>query len=202
VLGNHDFYGGSIAEVRDGLAALCARSDWLRYLPAAGVISLSETCALIGHDGWADGRFGNYRDSPVMLNDYVLIRELAWLSLEERLARIQALADEGANYLARALADALDRHARVLVATHVPPFRESCWHQNAISGDDWLPHFSSKASGDALKEVVASRPDKQVLVLCGHTHGSGRAQPLPNLEVRTGGAEYGRPAIQEILRIE
>jgi hypothetical protein len=84
----------------------------------------------------------------------------------------------------------------------VPPFRESCWHQNAISGDDWLPHFSSKASGDALKEVVASRPDKQVLVLCGHTHGSGRAQPLPNLEVRTGGAEYGRPAIQEILRID
>lgn len=202
VLGNHDFYRGSIPEVRDAVVARCARSPWLRYLAGAGVITLSETWALIGHDGWADGRFGNYRDSPVMLNDYVLIRELAWLSQDDRLARIQALAEEAAGYLRATLAEALDRHPRVLVATHVPPFREACWHQGAISHDDWLPHFSSKASGEALKEVVEGRPDKQVLVLCGHTHGAGRTQPLPNLEVRTGGAEYGRPAIQEILLID
>ena len=202
VLGNHDFYRGSIPGVRSAIAARCARSEWLRYLPEAGVVSLSETCALVGHDGWADGRFGNYRDSPVMLNDYVLIRELAWLQPEDRLSRIQALAEEGARHLRRTLKEALDRHPRAVVATHVPPFREACWHQNAISDDNYLPHFSSKASGDALREVLEGRPDKEVLVLCGHTHGAGRTQPLPNLEVRTGGAEYGRPAIQEIVLID
>ena len=100
------------------------------------------------------------------------------------------------------LKEALDRHPRAVVATHVPPFREACWHQNAISDDNYLPHFSSKASGDALREVLEGRPDKEVLVLCGHTHGAGRTQPLPNLEVRTGGAEYGRPVIQEIVLID
>lgn len=202
VLGNHDFYRGSIPEVRSTIAARCARSQWLRYLPEAGVLRLSETWALVGHDGWADGRFGNYRDSPVMLNDYVLIRELAWLSQEDRLSRIQALAEEAASHLGRTLSDALERHARVLVATHVPPFREACWYRDAICDDDYLPHFSSKASGDALRKALEGRPDKQALVLCGHSHGAGRTQPLPNLEVRTGGAEYGRPAIQEILGID
>lgn len=202
VLGNHDFYRGSIPEVRSAIAARCVRSPWLRYLPEAGVLSLSEMWGLVGHDGWADGRFGNYRDSQVMLNDYVLIRELAWLGAEDRLSRIQSLAEEAAAHLGRMLADALDRHARVLVATHVPPFREACWYRNAISDDDHLPHFSSMASGDVIRNALEGRPDREALVLCGHTHGAGRTQPLPNLEVRTGGAEYGRPVIQEILTIE
>lgn len=202
VLGNHDFYRSSIGGVREETTARCARSRWLRYLPEAGVVPLSETWALVGHDGWADGRFGNYWGSPVLLNDYFLIEELAWLSLEERLRRIQSLAEDAACYLRRTLWDALDRYPRVLVATHVPPFREACWHQNAISDDNYLPHFSSKVSGEALKEVLSTRPGRELLVLCGHTHGGGRTQPMPNLEVRTGGAEYGRPAIQEILRID
>lgn len=202
VLGNHDFYKGSIEGVRRSVAARCAGSPWLRYLPEAGVVALSDACALVGHDGWADGRFGNYRESQVMLNDYVLIRDLARLSPEERLRRMQSLAEEGARHLRRALTDALDRYPRVLVATHVPPFREACWYQDAISDDNYLPHFASKVSGDALTEVLGGRPGKEVLVLCGHTHGGGRTQPLTNLEVRTGGAEYGRPAIQEILGID
>lgn len=202
VLGNHDFYKGSVREVRDALAERRGQSPWLRYLSQADCVPLTENWALVGHDGWADGRFGNYRDSPVMLNDYVLIRELAWLSLEDRLTRIQALAGEAAGYLGAALAEALDRHPRVLVATHVPPFREACWYQGQISNDDYLPHFSSKASGDALMEALEPRPEKEALVLCGHTHGAGWTQPLPNLQVRTGGAEYTRPAIQEILRFD
>jgi hypothetical protein len=38
-------------------------------------------------------------------------------------------------------------------------------------------------------------------VLCGHTHGAGRAQLLPNLEVKTGGADYGWPNLQEPLLV-
>jgi len=38
-------------------------------------------------------------------------------------------------------------------------------------------------------------------VLYGHTHGSGEIQVSENLRVVTGAAEYGRPEIQEVLRI-
>ena len=39
-------------------------------------------------------------------------------------------------------------------------------------------------------------------VLCGHTHGSGEAQILPNLRVLTGGAVCGKPWVQRVLEIE
>jgi hypothetical protein len=46
-----------------------------------------------------------------------------------------------------------------------------------------------------------SRPRKMT-VLCGHTHGSGEAQVLPNLRVLTGGAVYGKPGVQRVLEVE
>ncbi len=63
----------------------------------------------------------------------------------------------------------------------------------------WLPHFSCRAVGDVLKKCMSAYPDRQMTVLCGHTHSSGQATILPNLLVKTGGAEYGSPMIQEIL---
>jgi hypothetical protein len=40
-----------------------------------------------------------------------------------------------------------------------------------------------------------AQPDRELLVLCGPTHSPGAARILPNLRVRTSGAEYGRPEI-------
>jgi hypothetical protein len=42
---------------------------------------------------------------------------------------------------------------------------------------------------------------KQMTVICGHTHGAGEAQILPNLRVLTGGAEYGNPVKQRVLEV-
>src|SRR5258708_6882468 len=55
VLGNHDFYRGSIREVRAGIASQAGASRRLPWLPASGVVPLTETTALVGHDSWADG---------------------------------------------------------------------------------------------------------------------------------------------------
>ena len=38
VLGNHDFYGGSIGDVRDRARSLTAEHPWLRWLPACGPV--------------------------------------------------------------------------------------------------------------------------------------------------------------------
>jgi len=203
VLGNHDFYRGSIAAVRKTVQQLCSVCPNLHWMPDASVVPLTSEACLIGHDGWGDGRFGDYRDSDVMLNDFGLIGEFGGFEepADERLAKLHALGDEEAAYLRSVLPDAVARFQRVVVATHVPPFRESCWHEGKVSDDNWLPFFSCKAVGDALFEAMAAAPDRRMTVLCGHTHGGGEAQILPNLRVLTGGARYGNPDVQRVLQV-
>jgi hypothetical protein len=62
--------------------------------------------------------------------------------------------------------------------------------EGRVSDDAWLPHFACKAIGDVLVEVMTRNVDRELLVLCGHTHSPGEAQILPNLKVLTGAAEY------------
>ncbi|HEX8201456.1 MAG TPA: metallophosphoesterase [Isosphaeraceae bacterium] len=164
VLGNHDFYRGGIASVRAEVAALCDRIPRLCWLPRAGVVALTPTTGLVGHDGWADGRLGDYDRSEVLLNDYRLIEDFAGLDKPQRLAQLQALGDEAAAHFRAVLPEALGRFPHVLVLTHVPPFREACWHQGRISDNDWLPHFSCRAVGEVLDEA---RPFRLKLVRAG-----------------------------------
>jgi Icc protein len=201
VLGNHDFYRGSIAAVREQIAAKCASSPRLHWMTQAGVVQLTTNTALIGHDSWADARFGDFFRSQVMLNDHLLIEELRGLPKPTLYARLNALGDEAAAFLEDHARRALAHHKEVFVLTHVPPFRESCWHEGRTSGDDWLPHFSCKAVGERLAAVMREHSDAKMTVLCGHTHGSGEAQILENLTVLTGGAEYGYPGNQRVFEI-
>ncbi|MBX9789237.1 MAG: hypothetical protein K2Y37_10010, partial [Pirellulales bacterium] len=77
--------------------------------------------------------------------------------------------------------------------------RFSTYFRDAHPNDDWLPHFTCHAVGEAIRSVMIERPDRKLTVLCGHTHGRGESRPLPNVLVYTGGAQYGRPEIQAIL---
>jgi Icc protein len=201
VLGNHDFYKGSIRDVRTKIRRLAQDSTRLVWLNAEEVVSLTPTTALVGHDSWADGRLGDFEDSPVELNDFVLIEELQLFLKPDRLTKMQELAAEAAEHFERVLPRALENHNQVIVLTHVPPFRNATWHQGQISSPDWLPYFSSKIVGDVLRSVMARHPEKELTVLCGHTHGGGECKILPNLRVLTGGSEYGAPKVQQVLEL-
>ncbi len=207
VLGNHDFYRGSILETRLAVTRLAAQAPNLTYMSATTAVELSPQTAIIGHDGWADARLGDFAGSNVMLNDYRLIEELRGWRREVSHPReslgpvLQELGNEAARHFELALAKVTGRYEHVIVITHVPPFREATWHQQQISDDNWLPHFSCKAVGDVLLQAAESNPRCQILVLCGHTHGGGEAQILDNLQVLTGEAEYGRPEIQRVLQV-
>ncbi|ACY13379.1 metallophosphoesterase [Haliangium ochraceum] len=199
VLGNHDFYRGDIASVRAQAEALTRTHARLWWMPTCGVVELSDDVALIGHDGWGDGRLGSGIHSPIMLNDFVHIADLR-LWGAERMAKIAALGDEAAAHI-RDMLTATASYRRVIVLTHVPPFREACWHEGEISDDDWLPWFTCKAVGDVLLEAAEAHPQRTIDVLCGHTHGAGMAQMRPNLRILTGGAEYGAPQVQPLLEV-
>ena len=209
VLGNHDFYRGSIAETREEVTGLAAGSDHLVYLSGADVVELTPTTALVGHDGWGDARLGDFAGSEVLLNDFFLIDELKqwqrgpWELDREMLRQtLEALGDEAAEHFARVLPVALESHRRVIALTHVPPFREAAWYDGKPSDDHWLPFFACRAVGDCFLQMMRDRPDRELTVLCGHTHGSGETQILDNLRVLTGGARYREPKIQEIFELE
>lgn len=202
VLGNHDFYFGSIAGVSREIAALCQKAKNLCWLTTAGIVELTSATALVGHDGWADGRFGNFYLTPQLLNDYQVIQELANLDDASRFRQLNYLGDAAANHFKEILPNACQSYPKILLITHVPPFREACWHLGQISDAESLPHFSCKAVGEVLVDIMQAQPHCELTVLCGHTHSSGFARILPNLVVYTGRADYGKPEIQRILEIE
>lgn len=201
VLGNHDFYGGSIAGVRADVTALTRKRPNLRYLTAMGVCELTPNIGLIGDDGWADARLGNYEQSLVMMNDYRLIAELAPLSKQERWPKLKQLGDQSAEQVRQVLPQALEHYPQVILATHVPPSREACWHEGQLSDNEWLPHFTCKAMGDVILEIMRNRPDRKLIVYCGHTHSSGICEPLPNVTIYTGAAKYGVPVVQKVIEL-
>lgn len=196
VLGNHDFYRGAIAAVRQRAATLPTRIPGLTYLSEAPPMTLGPGVALVGVDGWGDARLGACETTGLFLNDFRLIEDLSRLDRRGLLAALRTLGDREAARLAPRLDAAVIGHRRVVVATHVPPFEAACWHEGAISDPDWLPYFTCKAVGDALLRAAETYPHTDFLVLCGHTHSEGEARIRPNLTVLTGAARYGAPTFR------
>lgn len=193
VLGNHDFYRSSIAEVRDRARATN------RWLPSLGPVRLTDATTLVGVDGWGDARCGD-RASQVTLADWRLIRDLQGLTTPARIDALQALGAQEAAALRDQLAT-LEPPRELIVLTHVPPFAEACWYNGKQSSPDWLPWFSCIAVGDALLDYARRTPTAKITVLCGHTHGRGEYRAADNLLVRTGGwapgeTDYGNPVVQ------
>lgn len=202
VLGNHDYYRSSIKAVRDQMRMLRGAATWL---PAQEPILLTPETALVGIDGWGDGRCGDPA-SKVKLSDWKLIEDFR--KTTDPTARLELLQRLGANE-ARALRDLLARvpaSPALLVLTHVPPFPEACIYAGEQSDANWLPWFTCIATGQILLEYARAHPGQQITVLCGHSHGLGTYEALPNLVVRTGGwpagvSEYGNPIVQSTLTI-
>lgn len=202
VLGNHDYYGGSVAAVRRRVAALDdPRLDWL---DGTGWRELAPGVGLVGEGGWGDARLGTFATSTVLLNDYLEIAELrqvfdrgAWdgtLGGQEALrTALQALGDEAAARLEPSLRAAAAACDQVLVLCHVAPFAAATFHQGRMSAPEFLPGFACGATGEVITAVAADHPACRFTVLCGHTHGGGTAVVAPNVVAHAQAAEYGAP---------
>ncbi len=202
VLGNHDYYRGSIDGLRRELPAFLQEHDNLKWLPLEGVVELSPDVALIGHGLWADGRLGAGSASQILLNDYALIEELTGLGQKELFKRLYALGDRAVAEFEPLLRRALAEYKHVYALVHVPPFQESAWYNHHISDEQYLPHFACHAVGEMIRDVMRDYSEKRLTILCGHTHGAGESRIADNIFVKTGGARYGHPKVQEILVVD
>ncbi len=203
VLGNHDFYGDSIAAARD-----CARSrpgylEW-RNEP----VRLSDTACLVGVDGWYDFNEGAGADTQLRMSDWGVITDFKDKSMLSIAKMSALLAKQSAKLALKKLELAFAKYKTVYLATHVPPFLGASLSPRRLPSDkDWAPVMVNTALGEALRSV---RLDKFVHVLCGHTHteahmvvpvnglGAGRA----NVKVSAGRANYGEVFIEELHHSE
>lgn len=205
VAGNHDYYLSDVDTVHAELKKLTQENKHLFWLAACDPIPMTPSVVLVGQDGWADGRIGDYANSRVVLNDSRLIDDLfhqKMLGKYKLLDKMQELADIDAKALSNNLKNALSMNPQsILVLTHVPPFKEVSMYDGEISGDDWLPFFTSKTTGDVLMQFALEHSKVKILVLCGHTHHEANYSPLPNLTVKVGRAQYYMPEVQEVFEI-
>lgn len=202
VLGNHDFYGKSIASTRRDLIALCRDVPQLTYLTDHPAMPLNASTVLIGDDGWGDATQGDYAGSNVRLNDFQLIEDFRTSDPDGWQSLLIAEGKAAAERLTDKLNNLSDEITQVLIATHVPPFREACWYEGKTTDDNWAPFFVCGQVGQALRKAAEQAPNRKHVVLCGHTHHDGIAQIADNLVVHTGFSRYGSLEIESMLTIE
>jgi len=189
VLGNHDLYGGAIAEVH----AIARRlGGWLGD-PDGGPFDLGSRTCLVGVDGWYDFRAGRAERTRIAMNDWHRIHDFMPLSAGGIVAASRLLAEQSAELATKKLQAAVQAgYTRILLTTHVPPFVECATHEGQVSDPDWAPIMTNITLGDALFAFATENPDVHLDVLCGHTHDRCDRLVAPNLRVRVGRAEYGR----------
>jgi len=204
-LGNHDYYQGSIADVTKTMENLHQNHPLIHWLDRSDPVLVDDTLALVGHQGWYDGRLGDPIKSKVLMSDFLYIQEFkkrygghkAWAhypgAREPLLDYLREISQQAAEEARVSLRAALTLRDQVLFATHYPPFAGACWHEGNISDPHWMPWFTSACMGEMLAEEAEAHPDKEIIALCGHTHSSGYYEHLPNLKVLTGQAEYRYP---------
>jgi predicted phosphohydrolase len=206
VLGNHDYYGSTFWKTRRRVARVCRNTPGLEWLSSSGVVPLTGQTALIGDDGWYDLRLGSYEPEQLKdrLDDFFWNFDLKALDGEPLADRLRLLADRSCARLQRRLRQALQYGYRtIVVATHVPPFKEACWYKGAPCAEDLLPFFGCGAMGEMLVREMEIHPQATLTVLCGHTH-AGPCDLLirPNLRVLVGTADYGWPKVAGVLELQ
>lgn len=204
VLGNHDYYKGSVKGVHEVVANM-SLSD-CSWLTNSGVVEIDKDTALVGADGFYDAFYGSPYSPRFEMADWELIEEFkaAGKDRQKIIDIARQLSKDSAAGLSGVLEEAASKYKLVLVATHVPPFEEAAWHNGRTSESMWLPWFSSQYMGSVLVDASRKYKDTRFLVMCGHTHSPGVVSKYNqlNLTTLTGKAHYGAPDVAGILDIE
>lgn len=204
VLGNHDYYHGSIKELRESMKNWSGKTGRLKWLNQSGIVRLTDKTALVGHDGWYDGGYGDWHRSRLVMADYHIISEMRFQPPVILHKIMQELAKQCADHIIEHVGEAAKNYENVMFATHVPAFRNnSRAPDRSLSDSSWLPNMSSKQTGDALLATARSHPKTKFMCFSGHTHTGWEERYLPNLQEFTGWSNYGSPSLSiEVVEVE
>lgn len=195
VLGNHDYYYGSIEKIREKVSEI----PNLTFLTTSDSKNLGNNIILSGHDGWYDGGYGNwFSPNTILMNfDYYTIQELNERKHDQNslFEKLCSLASEAAEKATKTIAK--EANKKYVFCTHVPPFpAASLGPDGKISNEKWLPCFASGILGEALLDLStdATNLGSSIEVFCGHTHTAADYSPvMGTLRVRTGFSKYRDP---------
>lgn len=209
VLGNHDYYGGNFKLVDSKIKEICDENLNFHYMNNETVLELTPTVGIVGHSGWYDGLYANWwKQGVVIMNDYFYISDFfppnPLNSREKHIFEtMQKKAQECHDHILNVFPKALEKYNKVFFLTHVPPFEESCRYNDKKSDWRWMPNFSSELCGRALLNVAKRQEfrDKEIVVLCGHTHGKAEYYPTKNMVCYTGYSDYGFP-LESLVEME
>lgn len=201
VLGNHDFFGSSFAEVDCAIEALCKTHPNLVPLGKGEIIKLSPDTALVGHRGFFDGLAGAGVRTRVGSADRYHIADFKGLDKRNYFQKLRGLGIESANYFRSVLPAALLRYQTVLVATHPVPCTQALRHGGTHCNWESQPFFANRAAGNAIIGISQRFPHRRVVVYAGHSHSSNRWE-MGNLKIQVAGAQPGFPAMQGIVTID
>lgn len=209
VLGNHDFYSSSFQKTYEVVRKAINKtskafngSKRLVWLSDNIIETISKETALIGHDGWYDGRAGII--GSAMLNDFMCIEDLKSALMKSVLTfqcKLKEIADQAASYIKITLEKAFTIRNKVIMATHISPFPQATLHRGAPTNVNFLPYYCCVSMGRVLVDTMNNNKDKELVVLCGHTHGECEVNILPNLKVLVAGAEYGYPKLCGMMEV-
>jgi len=202
VLGNHDFYHGSVEDVHPAVSKLAKKFDNLHYLTDSGMIELTPNTVMIGHNGWYDCKSGSFITSPFVLNDFSLIDEYKYTNRsKEEIFRISnEITMDALQHFGYYLREGFKDYDEIIMVTHVPPFVRMCTYKNEPTETNALPFFSCSSLGDMIIAVKDKFPDKTLTILAGHTHYAATFN-FDKIYGYVADAEYGEPKVYQTLTV-
>ena len=204
ILGNHDYYKSSVETVTSKLKKFIKNQKNIFWLTESDLLPLGESSCLIGCENWWDGYFGSNKQTFlqefIMRQDYKEIKELS-VPKKNRIEVLRELNSSCMKKIITSLNEALLKFDNVYLAVHVPPFQEACSFADYSLSEEWLFHFCCYSLGQHLINVMNNHHNKQLTVLCGHTHSSAYFKPASNITVLTAKASYRKPKIYTSITI-
>lgn len=205
VLGNHDYWAQHRDNIHKQMRELNGMAPYLKWLPGSSYVPISDTTCILGHDGWYDCFEGDFKTSPFTMNDWNNIHDFREIGGPANRSAIVALSRKWSHEATKSVHDAIKSAARyhsvIVVATHVPPFVEVAKDPEGRTNVDSLPWYTSSLMGSMLRQAAQAFPKVKFVVLAGHTHKRFSTRIDGNMVCHVGGADYGRPELQDIVEV-
>lgn len=204
VLGNHDYYKRSFAEVKEQVKLLDSSAKYknLFCMDNNGIVKLTDKTCLVGYGGWYDARYGNYWSGGFDMADFHEIKDLIDKDHQIRYNKFNYLGDITAEHIRHYVYKAFQDFDNVIFMTHVPPFAEASKYGSDPSPSYSLPFFSCKAAGEALLDVMEGQPEnKKLTVIAGHSHYKAFLKVSDQISVYVADAQYYYPKVYTTLEI-